>query len=110
MDQPPSDGFQYNAEANAEFHSKEYLKRFMDPKADPMKVHVKFLGAYHNFYDKHVNGKKPLKCLLEFGGGPALHSLISASRYVENISFADYAESNRNEIIMWKDEASGGEY
>lgn len=105
MDEPSG---QYDAEANSRFPSKEYLKRFIDPCSDPMMVHVKFLEAWHNFYTRYINGASDSKCLLEFGGGPTLHSLITASRYVENISFADYAESNRNEIIMWKDRTTGG--
>jgi hypothetical protein len=109
MDQPAPEGDRYDPEANALFLSKEYLKRFTDPKADAMKVHSKFLEAYHDFYSKYINGSTTAKCLLEFGGGPTLHSLISACRHVENISFADYAESNRNEIIMWRDQTDGGE-
>ncbi len=93
----------YNADANTLFPSKEYLKRFIDPTADPMKVHSKFLKAWHDFYQKYANGTTDSKSLLEFGGGPTLHSLISACWHVGSITFADYAESNRNEIILWKD-------
>ncbi len=100
----------YDPDVNAMFPSKEYLKRFVDPLADPMKVHIKFLDAYHQFYTKYLKGTTgPPLSLLEFGGGPTLHSLMTACRYVGSISFADYAESNRNEIIMWRDQTSGGE-
>ena len=98
----------YNAEANAVFPSKEYLKRFSDPTADPMKVHSKFLEAWHKFYSKYTNGSRNSRALLEFGGGPTVHSLISASQHVETVTFADYAESNRNEISIWKDGLNGG--
>lgn len=97
----------YNSEANAVFPSKEYLKRFVDPMSDPMKVHVQFLQAWHYFYKTYVNGVSNSLSLLEFGGGPALHSLISASEHVDSITFADYAESNRNEVITWKQRTDG---
>ena len=96
----------YNSGANSLFPSKEYLKRFIDPTADPMKVHSKFLKAWHDFYHKYGNGSTDPKCLLEFGGGPTLHSLITACNYIDKIVFADYAESNRNEIIFWRDDKS----
>lgn len=100
----------YNADANAVFPSKEYLKRFIDPTADPMKVHIKFLEGWHHFYEKYINGDSGSKSLLEFGGGPTLHSLISASRHVGSITFADYAESNRKEVTTWKEKSDGCEY
>ena len=96
--------FPYNSEANAVFPSKEYLKRFEEPTADPMKIHIKFLAAWHNFYKKYTCETGKAAHLLEYGGGPTLHSLITASKYVETITFADYAESNRNEINMWMKE------
>lgn len=102
------EGKKYDSKANALFPSREYLKRFTDPTADPMMVHVQFLEGWHRFYSKYVNGASDSKCLLEFGGGPTLHSLITACRHVESITFADYAESNRNEIIMWKEKNGKG--
>lgn len=99
----------YNSEANAVFPSKEYLKRFVDPTADPMKVHSQFLEAWHKFYSVYANGSSCSRALLEFGGGPTVHSLISASEHVETITFADYAESNRKEVTTWKENLSGGE-
>ena len=100
----------YEADENIQFNSKEYLKRFIDPVTDPMKVHVKFLQSYHDFYDKYCNGETGARTLLEFGGGPTLHSVISATRHVRSITFADYAESNRAEIIAWRDKAEGGKW
>ena len=97
--------FGYNSESNALFPAKEYLKRFGEPTADPMKIHVKFLAAWHNFYKKYTCETGKAVHLLEYGGGPALYSLITASKYVETITFADYAESNRNEINMWRKES-----
>ena len=97
----------YSSKSNASFPSKEYLKRFKEPTTDPMQVHVKFLQAWHDFYEKYSgNLEKPLH-LLEFGGGPTIHSLITAAKHVDTVTFADYAESNRNEIISWRDKSDG---
>ena len=109
MDQAES-SYAYNPEANRIFPSKEYLKRFSDPTGDPMRVHIKFLEAWHNFYQKHGGELGGSANLLEFGGGPTLHSLITASKHVRNITFSDYAESNRNEITLWKDKADERKY
>ncbi len=100
----------YSDAANIVFPSKEYLKRFTDPTADPMKIHIKFLNAWHEFYQEHRSEFSDSSSLLEFGGGPTLYSLISASKYVNSITFADYAESNRNEIIDWKNNSSGSKF
>lgn len=110
MDPSTNGECHYNSDANAVFPSKEYLRRFIDPTADPMKVHSKFLKAWHKFYSGYTNGSSSSCALLEFGGGPTIHSLISASQHVETITFADYAESNRTEITTWKESLSGGEY
>ena len=45
--------------------------------------------------------------LLEFGGGPVITSLISAVPYVDQITFAAYAENERKEIILWKNREEG---
>jgi len=57
----------------------------------------------YNFYTKY-NSKWNNKTarLLEFGGGPVIISLISAAPYVDQITFAAYAESERREIELWK--------
>lgn len=71
---------------------------------DPMKVHSKFLENWHNFYSCHADEFDPSTAsLLELGGGPTIHSLISACQYVSKITFSDYAETNRREIRMWKE-------
>lgn len=68
-----------------------------------MKVHSKFLEHWHSFYSRHANELNPSSAtLLELGGGPTIHSLISACQYVSRITFSDYAETNRREIQLWK--------
>ena len=71
---------------------------------DPMKVHSKFLEHWHGFYSTHKDEFNPSKAtLLELGGGPTIHSLISACQHVSKITFSDYADTNRREIQLWKD-------
>jgi len=97
----------YSSQANSSFPSKEYLKRFINPTFDPMQVHSQFMRAWHDFYNKYsTKMEKPLH-LLEFGGGPTIHSLVTAAEHMDSITFADYAESNRNEIVMWRDKVDG---
>ena len=64
---------------------------------------MQLLEGFHTLYDKYVRSSGNSKSLLEFGGGPALFTLISAAKHVETITFAEYAETNRDEIVMWKD-------
>ena len=99
----------YDPDENSSFPAKEYLKRFVDPMDDPMKVHHKFLAAYHQFYSTYGSKFSGSESLLEFGGGPAIHSLISASKYVGSIVFSDYAATNRQEITSWRDKEVGCE-
>ena len=69
-----------------------------------MRVHSKFLEQWHHFYTGcgHEFDSSSAK-LLELGGGPTIHSLISACQHVSKITFSDYAETNRREIRMWKE-------
>ena len=71
---------------------------------DPMRVHSKFLEQWHNFYTSFGHEfDLSSSTLLELGGGPTIHSLISACQHVSKITFSDYAETNRREIRMWKE-------
>ena len=45
--------------------------------------------------------------MLEFGGGPVIDNLISAAPYVREIVFAAYAENERKEVELWKDNKQG---
>ena len=70
---------------------------------DPMKVHSQFLSHWHSFYSTHGQEfDNPNASLLEFGGGPTIYSLISACHRVGQITFADYAATNREEVQMWR--------
>ena len=94
----------YNPEANKVFPAKAYLERFKDPKTDPTCSQMQFLKGFHSFYEKYIDGSGGSKSLLEFGGGPTLFTLISAAKHVDSITYAEYADTNRNEIQLWKDE------
>jgi len=39
--------------------------------------------------------------MLDFGGGPAIYTLISAAARVDEIHFADYLETNLDEVRRW---------
>ncbi len=98
----------YNAEINAAFPAQAFVQQFKDPKDDPTQTQMKFLQGVHYLYEKFINDcGDDSKSLLEFGGGPSLFSLISAAKYIESITFADYAETNRKEISLWKEARTG---
>ncbi len=52
---------------------------------------------YDDFYKKIPSGLS----MIEFGGGPTIYQLISASVKVKSIVFAEFAKSNRDEIIKF---------
>ena len=97
------DSNRYDPEANKVFPSKAFLERHRDLK----KSRMQFLKGFHSFYEKYISGTAGSKSLLEFGGGPTIYPLISAAKYVDSITFAEYAETNRDEIHLWKDEKDG---
>ena len=102
-----ADSSRYDPEANKLFPSKGYLERFHDPKIDTTQSFKQYLAAFHSFYEKRISNTTGSKSLLEFAGGPTVYSLISAAKYVDSITFADYAATNRDEIQLWKDGKDG---
>ncbi|XP_067141339.1 indolethylamine N-methyltransferase-like [Centruroides vittatus] len=50
------------------------------------------------------SGNLPGKRLLDFGCGPLIHRMASASLRYNDIVLADYSEINRNEIQKWLNE------
>ena len=102
-----ADGSRYDPEANKLFPSKGYLERFCDPKRDTTQSLKQFLVAFHSFYEKHISNTTGSKSLLEFSGGLTVYTLISAAKYVDSITFTDYAATNRDEIQLWKDGKDG---
>lgn len=41
--------------------------------------------------------------LLEFGGGPTIYQLITASKHAKEIHFSDHLDTNLTEIKLWKE-------
>ncbi len=86
---------------------KYYLsKRFTDPTDKERGAQPFFLKSIHDFYQTHGKSLNSGK-LLEFGGGPVLYPLISASPFISEITFADYMQSSIDAITAWKDESKG---
>ncbi len=55
------------------------------------------LDFHHDVY----SGMEPGGRMLEFGGGPTIYQLLSASKVMEEIVFAEFLESNRRELLKW---------
>ncbi len=65
------------------------------------KSEIPFLLEEHHKFWSTVGYKNEGLSVLEFGGGPALANLISASKVAKYITFADYTESNRKAVNFW---------
>lgn len=83
------------------YSAKSYLReRFKAPDAYRTEWP---LQCFHEFYSKyHGEWDTTSARLLEFGGGPTIYGLISASGYVSEIVFSDYVEENRKAVEEWK--------
>ena len=100
----------YDKDANFHFDSKAYLKRYAGPK-EPLGIQIQFLECWHSFYEEHGKELDPSKAhMLEFGGGPTIWSLISAATNFSDIMFAEFAQGNRTEVEMWRDNKPGCKY
>lgn len=86
----------------AKFDARSYLEaRFAGPNEFRSEFYLK---NFHEFYQRfHTEWDAKTARLLEFGGGPCIHTLISAAPYVSEIVFADYAEDNLKEVKLWRD-------
>ena len=96
MEQPP--GYEI-------FDAKGYLDtRFPTPGGECQGAPATwYVQCYHEFYQKfHSEWDANKARLLEFGGGPTLHSLFSAPPYVQEIIFTEYADANREQVLLWK--------
>lgn len=86
----------------AKFNARSYLEaRFAGPKEFRSEF---YLRNFHEFYQKyHSEWDVQTARLLEFSGGPCIHTLISAAPYVSEIVFTDFAEDNLQEVKLWRD-------
>ena len=82
------------------FNARSYLEaRFAKPNEFRSEF---YLRGFHGFYQQyHSEWDAKTARVLEFSGGPCLHTLISAAPYVSDILFTDYAEDNLQEIKLW---------
>ena len=84
------------------FDARSFLRtRYSNLEAERCQFYRR---CFHEFYQKyHTQWDTTTTRLLEFGGGPSIVPLISAAPFVSEIVFAEYAESNRKEVQLWKD-------
>lgn len=96
---------------STEFNCKDYLSLFFaTSKGSPNEkggVDFHMMKVYDFYANYNSKWNNETARLLEFGGGPVITSLISAVPYVDQITFAAYAESERQEIELWKNEKEG---
>ena len=79
---------------------KDYLSFLKDPESDAEGSWVSFLLlSYHKFWNSFSSNNLTM---LEFGGGPSILTLISASPFVRKIVCAELTEANRREVEAWQ--------
>jgi len=84
-------------ENNDFFDTENYLKtRFSD-----MTVRDRVLFPLECFHDAFQSLSTSGLKILDYGTGPAIMSVISASRNASEIVLSDYAESNREALRKW---------
>lgn len=93
------------------FDPKAYLKQRFSTKDGVIEdkgfqsLHPFFMESHHAFYTKyHRNWDGESARVVEYGGGPVVYYLSSAVPYVREIVFAEYLESCRTEVQLWKDD------
>ena len=92
-----------SAAEGEKFDARAYLQtRYFGPANEFRKLF--YLRNFHEFYQRFHSEWNPEKArLLEYGGGPCIHTLISAAPYVSEIVFSDYAEDSLKEVRKWRD-------
>lgn len=92
------------------FDPKAYLAQRFSTKNGEIEdkgyqaVHPFFMECHHGFYSKyHPNWHNETARVLEYGGGPVVYYLSCAVPYVREIVFAEYLESCRSEVQLWRE-------
>lgn len=87
--------------------TKYYLeRRFQDPYDKERGVQPFYLKSIYDFYSSYGKFLNPTSCkLLEFGGGPCIYPLISATPHVSEIAFADYDQINLEAVQAWRSDS-----
>lgn len=82
--------------------------RFGDPRDKERGVQPFCLETIHDFYKNyHSKWDSSSARLLEFGDGPVIYLLPSASPHFSEITFADNLQSSLDTVQGWKDSAPG---
>ena len=93
------ESLRFGEDYNKNFDPKAYLN-YYDGAGDQLQYREFPLGCFHEFWSKMA---KQNARVLDFGGGPAIYDLISATPYAEEIIFAEYSEENRKEVAAWRE-------
>ena len=92
----------FSADYKTHFNPKEYLNRwYKTPESDIEEGYFLsfYLTNFHKFWSSLGSNNLTM---LEFGGGPCIHTLISACPFVREIVFAEFTEANRKEVEAWQ--------
>lgn len=87
----------------AQFHAHMYLCEYYSHVGAENRALLEFLQRAYATIFAHLRAAR----LLEFGGGPTIYQLISASHYPVTIDFSDYLGENLAEVQAWLDDAPG---
>lgn len=82
------------------FHPHQYIDEYYAHIGEENQAILTFL---HRTY-RYLFSKIEKALILEFGGGPTLYQLISASAYPVEIHFSEYLPENREQIVLWLDD------
>lgn len=83
------------------FDPKDYLKEYYLELDKENRGLLKFFARAYEEMDSEAAMHSGLN-FLEFGGGPTIYQLISASKKTATITFADYLKGNLDEVSLWK--------
>ncbi len=82
------------------FSPRAYLDEYHCDWDEEDEFLMAFLHDVYQYLD-------PQRTLLEIGGGPTIHQLISARNKVETIVFGEYLKKNRVEVKGWREARKG---
>ena len=99
--------FRHGTDYHTQFDTKVYLgllELLFNPN-DKKSLFEFRLRPFHNFWSNFeacsLRDSTGVRCL-EYGGGPCIGNLISASPKVDHIVFSEYIESCRQAVRSWK--------
>src|SRR5690242_2887970 len=79
------------------FNAQAYLQEYYSHLGEENRALLHFLHEAYTCIFAETDSAR----ILEFGGGPTLYQLISASKYSVIIDFSDYLDENLREIQKW---------